>query len=766
MVPDPIEVECGEETVLVDSTSEVVTSPTNADTPLVDEDETQDESEVGLNVDEPVAEYDEPPLPEEPTPQDMENVEITEEGEAPASNQEKQSEEEDDEEEKDEEDMEKKPSEDTLECDFDTDPTMLYALIHKKEWQDATEHAKTMPEEAKYWVSRKEKDGTLRWRLLPLHAAIVFKAPEAVVESLIAAYPKGAQCKDDQGMLPLHLAFRNGSTEGVVNLLLLAFPESIDVMDRKGRIPLVLAQASNSPHQEAYLRALEKGPTYYTEAAAETERALLVAEQQAMVEAKLAAAKNTHDHELAAVKLEAKNKQLELQNKLEEMKQELLKTQETSQVLVDHVNSLEAQLNSRSDTERFLATKIATLDSSLKNTSKTREEMETKLKTENARLTVERDDMKKKNEDLEIRYESVKSRLSQSLDLFEARENEWAKTEKELSQEVKSIQIEWANAQATCAILDSQLKKKMEAEHSLATQVSSLAGQLAVSAAESRETSTKLVKRIRELEDERTTLRDTVHDLSKRLQLIVRLLEDMAVQQNSIIGQAKIHEEMVESTMSAHSQILSDAMAQEVNLERARQEREQIRKMLDNQEEQVRESEEQRAQMMNAIAVQGQHMESTKQARDQIITSVKAMGGDIDGLLDDVLSVIPKAGEKEAILVDTVINNVMNADTGRHSSLPREKMFDTMLSDVLVSSEAGRQMLSTSAANVAPPVTRSLSAVDVVPTIADKLTHNPEEDMTVSTESVSKATYATGGVDDHMPPAPLSDRIMDSRGTL
>ena len=45
--------------------------------------------------------------------------------------------------------------------------------------------------------------------------------------------------------------------------------------------------------------------------------------------------------------------------RLSELEAELAKTQETSQVLVDHVNSLEAQLASCSNTKRFLATKIA-----------------------------------------------------------------------------------------------------------------------------------------------------------------------------------------------------------------------------------------------------------------------------------------------------------------------------------------------------------------------------------------------------------------------
>ena len=72
-----------------------------------------------------------------------------------------------------------------------------------------------------------------------------------------------------------------------------------------------------------------------------------------------------------------------------ELETDLAKTVETSQVLVDHVNSLEAQLASRSDTERFLATKIATLDEKLKQTETVKAESETRYSTEKSQLATE-----------------------------------------------------------------------------------------------------------------------------------------------------------------------------------------------------------------------------------------------------------------------------------------------------------------------------------------------------------------------------------------
>jgi hypothetical protein len=82
------------------------------------------------------------------------------------------------------------PSE-KFECDYDTNPTDTFLDLQRKEWASAAKRAVDSPVEARTWVSRKEKHGKLRWRLLPLHAAIIFKAPDNVVESLLAAYPKG-----------------------------------------------------------------------------------------------------------------------------------------------------------------------------------------------------------------------------------------------------------------------------------------------------------------------------------------------------------------------------------------------------------------------------------------------------------------------------------------------------------------------------------------------------------------------------------------------
>jgi hypothetical protein len=146
------------------------------------------------------------------------------------------------------------------ECDYDINPTILYQAIEAKQWEyaislftttnnkrktgsnaAADDEEEEELESSSTWVVRKETNGKLRWRILPLHAAVIFGAPISLIEVLILDYPYATQCKDDQGMLPLHLAFRNESNWDVIEELLTAYPAAVFISDRKGRTPLQCA---------------------------------------------------------------------------------------------------------------------------------------------------------------------------------------------------------------------------------------------------------------------------------------------------------------------------------------------------------------------------------------------------------------------------------------------------------------------------------------------------------------------------------------------
>lgn len=147
---------------------------------------------------------------------------------------------------------------DEPEVDYDVNPTELYKHIEKREWELALNRISETPIEVMSWVSRHEieQPSKLRWRLLPLHATCVFRAPVAVVESLLMTYPESAQMKDDQGMLPIHLACRNGASKGVVMMLLDYFPESVDMKDKKDRTPLGFCTEKSHQNCEVVKQAL------------------------------------------------------------------------------------------------------------------------------------------------------------------------------------------------------------------------------------------------------------------------------------------------------------------------------------------------------------------------------------------------------------------------------------------------------------------------------------------------------------------------------
>lgn len=154
-----------------------------------------------------------------------------------------------------------------LECDYDLNPTDLYQAIESKKWERIaelfTKEPQEMQKQAATWVTRKEANGKLRWRLLPIHAAVIFQSPSAIVEKLLHECPEAAQAKDDQGMLPLHLAFRTKNTDWeAIEELVTSYPQAIFIKDRKGRAPLecglaaaaaAIASEANQPGNQASL---------------------------------------------------------------------------------------------------------------------------------------------------------------------------------------------------------------------------------------------------------------------------------------------------------------------------------------------------------------------------------------------------------------------------------------------------------------------------------------------------------------------------------
>jgi len=124
-------------------------------------------------------------------------------------------------------------------CDYDSSPTQLYELLESSSWERARSWCRSHPEEARTWIVRKDKSHMTRWKLLPLHAAIIFQSPNFLVSALLEQYPGATARQDDQGMLPLHLAFRHKhDDEELLELLLVQYPKAVVQKDRRDRVPL------------------------------------------------------------------------------------------------------------------------------------------------------------------------------------------------------------------------------------------------------------------------------------------------------------------------------------------------------------------------------------------------------------------------------------------------------------------------------------------------------------------------------------------------
>eukprot|EP00521_Asterionellopsis_glacialis_P015800 CAMPEP_0195298710 /NCGR_PEP_ID=MMETSP0707-20130614/24063_1 /TAXON_ID=33640 /ORGANISM="Asterionellopsis glacialis, Strain CCMP134" /LENGTH=523 /DNA_ID=CAMNT_0040360911 /DNA_START=15 /DNA_END=1586 /DNA_ORIENTATION=- len=194
----------------------------------------------------------------------------------------------------------------TLECDYDVNPTYLYQAIEARQWDVAIKYimddddddkadTNTSPaQEAATWVTRKETNGKLRWRLLPIHAAVIFKAPVSLLEHLLEEYPAAAQCKDDQGMLPLHLAFRNAADWPILEELLTAYPQGIHTKDRKGRTPIQCASSQNKKQ----ISVLE----LYTHIVATSERTKATHASNELLNAKVSVLQETHSQAIERMK--------------------------------------------------------------------------------------------------------------------------------------------------------------------------------------------------------------------------------------------------------------------------------------------------------------------------------------------------------------------------------------------------------------------------------------------------------------------------------
>lgn len=159
-------------------------------------------------------------------------------------------------------------------------------LICQQKWDKILDRIMQYPEEATVWTIYKGK------RMLPIHYACKYHAPDYVISELADLHPFGlsltcqeydmtalhlacehgcpfniirtllqahadaASYKDELGLLPLHLACAHGASVNVIEALVKVYPDAVNVIDAKGYTPKVYAEAAPFPHSKTILGKL------------------------------------------------------------------------------------------------------------------------------------------------------------------------------------------------------------------------------------------------------------------------------------------------------------------------------------------------------------------------------------------------------------------------------------------------------------------------------------------------------------------------------
>ncbi len=164
-------------------------------------------------------------------------------------------------------------------CNYDINPTVMFLILESRDWKECValldgktseknswslnhlfgggkpdvnqmkQRQKELKAQARTWIVRRERNGFLRWRMLPLHAALAFNAPFDVVLRLYHLYPGAMRCRNDKGMLPIHHVFYYGNEDRVLELFMDVFPEGLTVTDDKGRLPIACTPRDGSDNE-------------------------------------------------------------------------------------------------------------------------------------------------------------------------------------------------------------------------------------------------------------------------------------------------------------------------------------------------------------------------------------------------------------------------------------------------------------------------------------------------------------------------------------
>jgi len=516
------------------------------------------------------------------------------------------------------------------ESDYDAEPTLLYSSLQKKQWAEAMAIIESTPNEARTWVYRKEAKGTkIRWRLLPLHGAIIFQAPAEVVESLLLIFPEGASERDDEGSLPIHLAYKRGAAAAVCKLLLEAFPNSIDIADRKGRTPKHLAATSTGPKHREFVFAMKNHLL-----ALRAARVAARAEERAKFGQKLEQFKNEHLKEVAAIEEQKCEELAKLQERNMDLENELLKTQEASQVLVDHVADLEEQLAEKEQAEQELQGKV---------------EEENKMKDEVNELNEQLESMQEQVNQLLLEKDVLNESLDQVVAAAEMEKKALEDSNAIQEKEISDLRQENEKAQSDIVLLKAQIEERQNTEKALSVKFEALDLRHLEHIEKTESITKKHTEDFEKVAEERDILKNTVRELTEKLQQIDTCLEGMVEEQNVIVREAELQEAEMAVVAKEHARILEEVSRQQANDAKAQEARDVIDALIQAQEEAYLSHTESRKKIVDSIDLHAKKAEESSRKK-LLVQNVEALQDKIQktrervvgGLSEDVVTIVPE----------------------------------------------------------------------------------------------------------------------------
>ena len=342
----------------------------------------------------------------------------------------------------------------TTEVDYDANPTLLYTFIEKKQITEAIERCAKFPQESATWIVKKEESG-IRWKLLPLHAALIIRAGDSLVKALLKAFPNGAEEKDDQGMLAMHLAFRHSASESIINLLLDIYPDGMYVKDSKGRIPLQLVSKGSDKKKGGKFRLF----------------------------ASTLVLNNNNSSDIEQQLDEANKKIMRLTEKLETSKNLKESSSPSEEGINDQIEELEAKLNSvtenynraiimfekrtqlRENEKAFLIQQVESATEASESTMEMYKHVQKKHEKETSTMKKKYRELRNENTQCKKQIEEMKSQIRE----LEGREKKMTEEKETLSSSVKeltSLNLQFKKQipelESSIENLESQLESSIE----------------------------------------------------------------------------------------------------------------------------------------------------------------------------------------------------------------------------------------------------------------------------------------------------------------